>query len=382
MRAIENLTQRDSRKFAAVCSDLLSQGFRVRFRAHGKSMQPNIVEDDALLVAPASLATLRRGDVVLTQDDLGLKAHRVVQMNSVSGELLTRGDSGQENDQPAHTSLGKVIAVERNGQTKSLESFSAHFTAKSNSFLHRAKLAFWNRIARVVSYLFPAALLLIFCLLANVSPAAAQANLTVTETPSSGTVSPGGNITYTIVVTNNGPNTAAVPKWVQATPTNTTFVSVTAATGWTCTNPVVGGTGNVTCTDGVNLTTGAGAALRTFTLVVKVNAGTAGTTVISGSVTVSSTTTDPTPGNNTGTSSVTVNSADLAITETPGSASASPGGTISYTVVVTNNGASPAAAPSWSQVTPTNTTFASVTPPAGWTCTKPAVGATGTCHLH
>jgi uncharacterized repeat protein (TIGR01451 family) len=379
MRAIENLTQRDSRKFAAVCSELISQGFRARFRARGKSMQPNIVEDDALLVAPASRASLRRGDVVLTQDSLGLKAHRVVRKNYLTEALITRGDSGQENDQPAQIALGKIVAIERNGQTKSVEGFSARCAAKSSSVLHRARLAFWNRAAQVISYLFPAALLLFFFLLANVSPAAAQlANLTVTETPSSGTVSPGGNITYTIVVTNNGPNTAAVPKWVQATPTNTTFVSVSAATGWTCTNPVVGGTGNVTCTDGVNLTTGAGAALRTFTLVVKVNAGTAGTTVISGSVTVSSTTTDPSPGNNTGTSSVTVNSADLAITETPGSASASPGGTISYTVVVTNNGASPAAAPAWTQVTPTNTTFASVTPPAGWTCTAPAAGATGT----
>ena len=61
----------------------------MRFRANGKSMQPNIVENDALLVAPASLASLaslRRGDVVLTQDDLGLKAHRLVQKNIVDGQ--------------------------------------------------------------------------------------------------------------------------------------------------------------------------------------------------------------------------------------------------------------------------------------------------------
>jgi uncharacterized repeat protein (TIGR01451 family) len=378
MRAIENLTQRDSRKFAAVCSELLAQGLRVRFRTHGKSMLPNIVEEDALVVAPASLASLRRGDVVLTQDDLGLKAHRLVQRSSADGKLLTRGDSGQENDEPVHTALGKVIAIERDGHTKSLESLSAPFTAKANSFLHRAKLSFWSRTARVVSYMFPAALLLMLCLLVNVSPAAAQANLSITETPSSGTVSPGGNITYTVVVANAGPFSAAVPKWVQATPTNTTFVSVTQATGWTCTGPVAGATGNVTCTDGSNLTTLAGAASRTFTLIVKVNAGTAGTTLISGSVTVSSTTADPNSGNNTATSSVTVDSADLAITEVPASGSASPGGNISYTVGVTNNGPSAANAAAWTQTTPTNTTFASVTPPAGWTCTNPVAGATGT----
>src|SRR5450432_3427571 len=250
MRAIENLTQRDSRKFAAICSDLLSQGFRVRFRAHGKSMQPNIVEDDALLVAPVALANLNRGDVVLTQDESGLKAHRLVQKNTIGGELVTRGDSGQENDQPALISLGKVIAIEREGHTNSLEGFSARFAAKQNSLLHRAKLAFWNRTARVVSYIFPAALLLIFCLLANVSPAAAaNADLAVTETTGSGTVSPGGNIVYTITVTNNGFSSAATPQWVQAIPANTTFISLTGVGTWNCPTPAVGGTGTITCTD-------------------------------------------------------------------------------------------------------------------------------------
>ena len=43
MRAIETLTSRDSRKFSEVCRELLDQGVSVRFRAHGASMQPNIV---------------------------------------------------------------------------------------------------------------------------------------------------------------------------------------------------------------------------------------------------------------------------------------------------------------------------------------------------
>ena len=245
-------------------------------------MQPNIVEGDALLVAPATLATLHRGDVVLTLDEFGLKAHRVVQKNALTAEVVTRGDSGQENDQPGHTALGKVIAIERHGRTKSAHGLSARITAKSNSVLHRESLHFGITPRGSLAMFSPRRCCFFFCLLANVSPAAAQANLSITETPGSGIVSPGANITYTIVVANAGPNSAALPKWVQATPTNTTFVSVTAATGWTCTNPAVGATGNVTCTDGVNLTTAAGTALRTFTLVVKVDAGTAGGTVIAG----------------------------------------------------------------------------------------------------
>jgi uncharacterized repeat protein (TIGR01451 family) len=378
MRAIENCVKRDSRKFSAVCQELLEQGISVRFRARGASMRPNIVEDDALLVAPVLGSNVGRGDVVLTKNECGFKAHRVVEQNKITGAIVTRGDSGQENDEPTHVALGKVIATEREGRSRCAAGFSARVAARFNSTVHRLELSFWHRTARLLHYFFPVALLAVFCLIANVSPAAAQSSdLAISEVPGSGTVSPGANITYTIVVRNNGPNTAAVPQWVQATPANTTFQSVAPPAGWTCTNPAVNGTGNVTCTDGSNLATGTSLASRTFTLVVKVNAATAGNTVISGSVTISSTTTDPTPGNNTATSTVTVLVADLAITETPASSLTSPGRTISYTVVVTNNGPSPAT-PAWTQVTPTNTTFASLTNPAGWNCVKPAVGATGT----
>jgi uncharacterized repeat protein (TIGR01451 family) len=206
---------------------------------------------------------------------------------------------------------------------------------------------------------------------------AAGADLAITESPGSASVIQGGQITYTVVVTNNGPSAATTPAWTQSTPTNTTFASVTPPAGWTCTKPAVGATGTVTCTDGSNL---ANAGTGTFTLVVNVPTTVATGTVISSAATVSSTTGDPNAANNTGTSSnVTVAAgADLAITQTPGSASVIQGGTISYTVVVTNNGPSAATTPAWTQSTPTNTTFASVTPPAGWTCTKPAVGATGT----
>jgi uncharacterized repeat protein (TIGR01451 family) len=379
MRAIETLTKRDSRKFTALCEELLRQGLGVRFRAHGASMRPNIVENDAVTVAPVSTASIHRGDVVLTQSELGMKLHRVVRKNSWSDAVITRGDSGQENDAPVDAPLGRVIALERQGRTKSVAGLAPRVSARLNSTVHRLKLAFWHRTATLLHYFFPVALLLVICLTANVSPAAAaNADLSVTETAGSGTVFPGGNIVYTITVTNNGPSGLAVPKWTQTIPSGATFVSLTGTSGWTCTpSPItVGYTGTIACTDN---TTMASNGSKTFTLTVAVPAGTAGNTTISGSISVSSsTTTDPTSANNTDTNSVTVLSADLAITETPGTSSVSPGGNISYTVVVTNNGASSAAAPSWSQATPTNTTFSSVTPPVGWTCTNPAVGATGT----
>ena len=378
MREIETLTKRNSQLFAELCRELLGRGLRVRFRAHGASMLPNIIADDALVIARVPVSRVRRGEVVLTDGEFGLKAHRVVKRNRASGLLITRGDAGQENDPLAHSQLGRVISIERRGRIRGTVGFYPRIAAKLNSTAHRLKLAFRHRAAKLFNYIFPTALLLFTCLIATVAPAAAQADLSITETPGSGTVSPGGNITYTIVVTNSGPSNATVPKWVQATPTNTTFQSVTPPAGWTCTNPAVNGTGNVTCTDGSALATGTTLASRTFTLVVKVNGATAGNTVISGSVTVSSTTTDSAPGNNTTTSTVTVTIANLAITQTPGSASVAPGGVISYTVVVSNGGPSTAAAPVFTQATPANTTFQSVAAAAGWTCVNPAVGATGT----
>jgi uncharacterized repeat protein (TIGR01451 family) len=372
MRAIETLTTRDSGKFSAVCRELLARGLRVRFCAHGASMRPNILEGDAIVVAPVSNLDVRRGDVVLTDTDCGLKSHRVIQRSGTTGAVITRGDSGQENDQPAPAALGKIISIERDGRATSTIGLRARIAAKSNSAMYRAKMSFWNRTARLLSYIFPASLLLFFCLIASVSPASASADLAITETASPALVAPGGTITYSITVTNiAGLGSATTPQWVHTFPATVSFTSVANPAGWTCTNNAT----TVTCIDGSNLTSGSTAS---FTLVLTVGAGVAGQTAIGGSVTVSSTTTDPVSANNTATNSVIVTVADLAITQTRSPTTVSPGGTIAYTIGVTNNGPSTAAAPVFTEATPINTTFSSVTSAAGWTCTNPAVGGTGT----
>src|SRR5262249_51925995 len=82
----------------------------------------------------------------------------------------------------------------------------------------------------------------------------------------------------------------------------TTFVSFSASAGWATTTPAVGGTGTVIATN-PSLANGASAA---FTLVVKVNGGTAAGTGISNTAQVSSATGDPNSANNTATASTTV----------------------------------------------------------------------------
>jgi endo-1,4-beta-xylanase len=70
--------------------------------------------------------------------------------------------------------------------------------------------------------------------------------------------------------------------------------------------------------------------------------------------------------------------ADLAITKTANATSVLSGGSITYTTTVTNNGHDPASNVALLDALPPGTTFQSLTAPASWTCTTPAVGSSGT----
>lgn len=202
-----------------------------------------------------------------------------------------------------------------------------------------------------------------------------SADLGITKT-SSGPTEPGQNLTYTITITNNGPSDAADLVLTDTVPANTTFVSLTQPTGptFSCTTPPVGGTGAINCTL-AGLLTGASA---TFELVVQVSPAATDGTEIENTANITASTSDPDPDNNTATASTAVNSnADLTITKT-GPNTTSPDATIAYDITITNNGPTDAINVEMTDVLPANTTFASLTSPAGWSCTTPAVGATGT----
>jgi uncharacterized repeat protein (TIGR01451 family) len=118
-----------------------------------------------------------------------------------------------------------------------------------------------------------------------------SADMSVTNSGSPNPVQTGSNLTYTIVVKNNGPDSAAAVTMTDATPTGTTFESFTTTVGG-CTAPPVGGTGTVTCTLG----TVPNGSKATITMVVNVNAASGST--ITDKASVSSTTYDPKKGNN------------------------------------------------------------------------------------
>ncbi|HXU31496.1 MAG TPA: ExeM/NucH family extracellular endonuclease, partial [Thermoanaerobaculia bacterium] len=182
------------------------------------------------------------------------------------------------------------------------------------------------------------------------------ADLAITKTDSPDPVIAGNNLTYMITVTNNGPDPATSASWSDTLPAGTTFVSLPAVAGWSCTTGAT-----VSCS---NPSFAVGSAVFTLTVAVAPSV-TAGTN-ISNTATVTSATGDGTPANNSATATTAVaGSADLSITKTDGVATVTPGGSTTYTITVSNAG-------------PSNTLAAVFDNfPAALTCNWTCVGAGG-----
>ncbi|HJW93500.1 MAG TPA: C25 family cysteine peptidase [Thermoanaerobaculia bacterium] len=202
---------------------------------------------------------------------------------------------------------------------------------------------------------------------------AAGYDMVATMSASPDPVSPASNVTFTSVVTNNGPASAPVTgagvQWVMNVPANANFQSIgTVPAGWSCATPAVGATsGTITCTyqvAGVNqaFTT---ATTSTFNPVFQVNASTATGTTITGSATVNIngvTTGDNVPANNSASDSVKVASAtnaDVQIVKTVSPNSIGNGQLTNYTLAVTNNGPATATNVTFSDLIPASLTYQS-----------------------
>ncbi|HTC66065.1 MAG TPA: C25 family cysteine peptidase [Candidatus Acidoferrum sp.] len=295
-----------------------------------------------------------------------------MQQNITAGTIITRGDSGQENDAPTSVSLGRIIAIERGGRTITAVGNKSRLAAKLNSTLLRLRLAFMRRSCVLLSLIFRAAFVLVTCLLVNVSPAAGQADLSISQSASAPVVAAGSNVVYTIVINNNGPNLSQNVVFYENIPANTTFQSIgIIPAGWACTTPGVGGTTPINCT----IASLANAATATFTVTLQVNAGTAAETAVQNVTSVTSNTTiDPVASNNTAFTTVLVGitgDADLQLTL---SASPNPvfvSSPLTYTIVVQNLGVANATSTSITDTLPGTVTFVSATATQG-TCTQSA----------
>ncbi|MFL6195204.1 MAG: beta strand repeat-containing protein, partial [Thermoanaerobaculia bacterium] len=190
-----------------------------------------------------------------------------------------------------------------------------------------------------------------------------QANLGITKTDGVTTATPGGSVTYTITASNAGPSNAPGSAIADTFPASLTCTwTCSGAGGGTCT---AAGSGNIN--DAANLPSGGSV---TYTASCTISAGATGTLSNTSTVAAAGGITDPTPGNNSATDSDTLAaSADLAITKTDGVTTATPGGSVTYTITASNAGPSDA-----------NGSTVADTFPASLTCTWTCSGAGGgTC---
>ncbi|MGN6186873.1 MAG: IPTL-CTERM sorting domain-containing protein [Thermoanaerobaculia bacterium] len=191
-----------------------------------------------------------------------------------------------------------------------------------------------------------------------------SADLSITKTTTASTAPIGSTFSYTIVVTNNGPDAATSVVMTDTLPASLLFRSITQPSPFTCTTPAVGATGTITC----NAASLANGASRTFTLVVEVASGASGS-IINGA-SVSSAATDGNSGNSSvSASGVTAApaSADVSIVKSTTASRAVTGTNITYTILVSNAGPSPATNVIVTDDLPAGLTFVSATPSQG-TC--------------
>ncbi|WP_282836797.1 hypothetical protein [Microbacterium flavum] len=186
----------------------------------------------------------------------------------------------------------------------------------------------------------------------------ALADLAITKVANDDFVA-GETGTYTVTVTNNGPDPAigVVVTDTAVPPAGVTVLGASGA-GWTCGAPVGGGFSCARTTPAEPMPSGS-----SWTLTVR--AAVASTVEhgveIPNSASVSATTEDRTPGNNTDDDTAVVRaSADLVITKTADTASATAGGPLGWTVTVTNNGPSVSRGSALAPITITDTLPADV----------------------
>ena len=185
------------------------------------------------------------------------------------------------------------------------------------------------------------------------------ANLGITKTDGAASVTPGTSTTYTIVASNAGPKAVAGANGRRqpAGGHDVHQLDLRRSVGSSCGN--ASGSGPIN--EFVSLLN---AGTATYTVSAAIAPGATGTIANTVTITVPATVVDPTPANNTASDTDTLTPRPaLAVSKTDGSATYTPGGTATYTVVVTNAGPSNA-----TNVTVSDPLPAGVTLTANVTC--------------
>src|SRR2546423_8989375 len=130
--------------FLELSTELLAEGYGVRFRAGGNSMHPTIRDGEAVKVEPVSALEIRRGDIILYSAGRGLTAHRVVRVdesNDGARVFHLRGDACASLDEPvaAEQTIGRVTEVERGGRLIAFAWLAARIEKKGRIIVAKHK---------------------------------------------------------------------------------------------------------------------------------------------------------------------------------------------------------------------------------------------------
>ncbi|HUH32187.1 MAG TPA: DUF11 domain-containing protein, partial [Rhodanobacter sp.] len=202
-----------------------------------------------------------------------------------------------------------------------------------------------------------------------------SANLELIKTAAPDPVIGGGEITYTFTVFNHGPSASAGFKVVDPLPASLEYVGGLSGAGW-AQGAIIGNTVSVDYT---------GPALAkdqssSFSFKAKANIG-SGTVTNTASVEAGATP-DTVPNNNTAEVNTDVTAgADVRISKSASPTPAISGQPITFTVVVTNDGPSPAANVAFADAMPAGFVITGGNQPAGWTCSTDAGDTTRSCQI-
>ncbi len=200
-------------------------------------------------------------------------------------------------------------------------------------------------------------------------------DLAVTKAgPQQGT--PDVDLTYTISVTNNGPDPAANARVTDQLDPSLSFVSITPPTGWTCMSPPIGTTGNIVCTN-PNYAPGT---VDNFTLVAHSSPTTPTNNFITNKASVSTDTFDVNDENNDASATTLISTAggmtNVGIQKFADKESALAGTAITFSILLNNSDL--AQNVQLKDPLPAGMTFVSVSAPNGWNCQAPAPNTNGT----
>jgi len=205
-----------------------------------------------------------------------------------------------------------------------------------------------------------------------------QPDLTVTKSDSGASVEPGQAILYLLTTGNLGDRGATGVELTETVPEHTSFTAAASEPGWVCTGS---GAAGDTCTLALGELPGGGASADSVFSVTVDSMLPAGVTQIDNTVTVTDDGThgaDADPTNNTATEETPLTGAmpDLGVDKAlePGSVPR-PGGSLSWTITVSNTGNQGATGVELSERVPAHTTFDVASSDPGWSCEATSSGS-------